>query len=158
MTTIDVAGSGILLAAEILQAGPLSGSGAVPTRLSMATVAHYAGQTVHRERATYRSDNAAHWGEFRCLGTVLALGEPFNATLADELSRLWQRHCLWGAFSPLAGGISGKLLTQHPQDCRDAVRSALHRLRRATGVAGAELATPTETPLFSPARSAPPDH
>ena len=95
----------------------------------MTTRASYAGQIIYRERAAYTSANAPQWGEFRCLGTVLALGEPFAAR-AEELSALWQRRGLWGAFSVLAsGGISGKLLTQHPQDCREAMAWAIDVLR-----------------------------
>lgn len=130
-TTIEVAAGGILLAAEILQAGPLSDPNAAPTSLATRIKASYAGQAVYREQATYTSTNAPQWGEFRCLGTILALGEPFNSSLVEEMSALWQKQGLWGAFSTLvSGGISGKVLTQHPQDCREAITEAAGHLRR----------------------------
>jgi len=128
--SIEVAAGGTLLATDLLQAGPLCDPDAALTCLATTTRAGYGGQVIYRERAAYASNNASQWGGFRCLGTVLALGEPFNAALAEELSALWQRHGLWGAFSVLAGGgISGKLLTQHPQDCREAMAAVVGVLR-----------------------------
>ncbi len=130
--SIDVAAGGLLLVTELLQAGPLCTGGAGATRLDMTISARYGGRTVYRERTAYTSANALCWAEFRCLGTILALGEPFDATLAGELSERRQSHCLWGAFSTLvAGGISGKLLARHPQDCREAMAAAIERLRQA---------------------------
>ena len=130
-TAIEVAPGGILLATEILLAGPLSDSDAAPTTLATTIRASYAGQVVYREQATYTSANTPQWGEFRCLGTILALGEPYNASLVEKMSALWQRRGIWGAFSTLvSGGISGKVLTQHPQDCREAIAEATGHLRQ----------------------------
>ena len=135
-TIIEVAVGGTLLATDILQVGPLCGPNAAPTCLAVATSAVYANCVVYRERAAYASGNAQQWGEFRCLGTLLALGELFDPATADALSANWQRRGLWGGFSALAGGgISGKLLTVHPQDCREAIAAAVDELRERSGAA-----------------------